>query len=230
MISLYYWTTPNGHKLTIFLEETGLPYTLIPVNIGKGEQFAPEFLAISPNNKIPALVDDDPPGGGGALPIFESGAMLQYLAEKTGCLLPTDPHGKYKVLQWLCWQVAHLGPMLGQNHHFRNYTAEKLDYAIDRYQKESERLYGVLEDQLAGRDYICDDYSIADIACYPWILPEGQGIDLSQFPNIRRWKDRIAERPAVQAAYRVADDFKASAETVADEESRKILFGQGRRV
>lgn len=229
MISLYYWTTPNGHKLTIFLEETGLPYTLVPVDIGNGEQFAQEFLAISPNNKIPALVDDDPLGGGGSLSTFESAAMLQYLAEKTGRFLPTDPQGKYRVLQWLCWQVAHLGPMLGQNHHFRNSATEKLDYAIDRYQKESERLYGVLDDQLSGRDYICDDYSIADIACYPWILPESQGIERSAFANISRWKDRIAERPAVRAAYRIADDLKAG-EIVSDEESRKILFGQGRRV
>jgi len=227
MITLYYWTTPNGHKITIFLEETGLPYKLVPVDIGKGEQFAPEFLAISPNNKIPAMVDDDPLAGGEPLPLFESGAMLQYLAEKTGRFLPAETAGKYAVLQWLYWQMAHLGPMLGQNHHFRKSAPQQILYAIDRYQKETERLYGILDDQLEDRDTICADYSIADMACYLWILPEYQQIDMREFPNVERWRAAIADRPAVRRAYCIADEKKA--ETPADEYVRKFLFVQSRR-
>lgn len=228
MIDLYYWTTPNGHKITIMLEETGLPYRIRPVDIGKGEQFEPDFLRISPNNKIPAMVDHQPPGGGEPLPLFESGAMLEYLAEKSGQFMPATLPERYTVLAWLYWQVGHLGPMLGQNHHFRNYAPEKLDYAIDRYLKESERLYGILDDRLADRDYVCGDYSIADMACYPWIMPESQGLDMGEFPHLGRWLERIRTRPAVKRAYQVADEMKP-AESVVNEQSRQILFGQGRR-
>src|SRR5215213_3287006 len=161
MIDLYYWTTPNGHKMTMFLEETGLEYRIHPINIGKGEQFAPEFLAISPNNRIPAMVDNAPPGGGAPISVFESGAILLYLAEKTGRFIPKDIRGRADVLQWLFWQVGGLGPMAGQNHHFRNYAVEKLTYAIDRYVNETNRLYGVLDNRLADREFVAGDYSIA---------------------------------------------------------------------
>jgi GST-like protein len=227
MIELYYWPTPNGHKITMMLEETGLAYRVVPVNIARGEQFEPDFLAISPNNKMPAMIDREPGEGSGPLSLFESGAILQYLAEKSGQFLPADRFGKYGVLQWLFWQMAHLGPMLGQQHHFRNYAPERIEYAVERYQKETERLYGVLEDQLEGRDFIAGDYSIADMACYPWVMPDRQGIDAGEFPNIVRWQERIRARPAVKRAYAVADDINAE-ETIT-EESKKILFGQGRR-
>ncbi len=227
MIDLYYWTTPNGHKITIMLEEADLLYRIKPVDIGKGEQFEPDFLRISPNNKIPAMVDHAPAGGGDPLPLFESGAMLEYLAEKSGQFMPKAVPERYAVLSWLYWQVGHLGPMLGQNHHFRNYAPDKLDYAIERYLKESERLYGILDDRLADRDYICGDYSIADMACYPWILPDSQGLDIAEFPHLDRWLERIRTRPAVKRAYQVADEMKP--ESVVNEESRQILFGQGRR-
>ena len=202
MIDLYYWTTPNGHKITICLEETGLPYKVHPINIGKGEQFDPEFLKIAPNNRIPAIVDNEV----GALSIFESGAILQYLAEKTGKFLPKDEVvGRYQVLQWLNWQMGGLGPMLGQNHHFTQYASEKVPYAIERYVKETARLYGVLDKQLQGREYIAGDYSIADMACYPWIVPyEAQGQNLNDFPNVKGWFERVRSRPAVQKAYAVA--------------------------
>ena len=226
MIDLYYWTTPNGHKITIFLEETGLPYTIKPVNIAEGEQFEDDFLAISPNNKIPAIVDHDTVDGE-PLALFESGNILEYLADKTGSYLPSAGAKRYTVLQWLFWQMAHLGPMLGQNHHFRKYAPEKLEYAIDRYQKETERLYGVLDDQLSGKAYIAGDYSIADMACYPWILPENQGIDIAEFDNVQIWKERIKGRPAVQRAYQIADNMKTN--EVVTEKSRNVLFGQGRR-
>ena len=190
MIDLYYWTTPNGHKITIFLEETGLPCTIKPVNISKGEQFAPEFLAISPNNRIPAMVDLAPADGKGPLSVFESGAILQYLAEKTGKFLPTDPRGRAEVMQWLFWQMGGLGPMAGQNGHFNNYAPEKLPYAINRYVKETERLYGVLDERLADREFVAGDYSIADMAAYPWIVPhERHGQKLADFPNVKRWFD-----------------------------------------
>lgn len=228
MIDLYYWTTPNGHKITIFLEEAGLPYSIKPVNIGKGEQFAPDFLAISPNNRIPAIVDHEPADGKGPLDVFESGAILQYLAEKIGKFLPADVRGRADVMKWLFWQMGGLGPMLGQNHHFRNYSNEKLAYAIDRYTKETERLYGVLDERLADRKFIAEDYSIADIACYPWIvLHERQGQNLADFPNIKRWFDSIRGRPAVQRAYAIAQTIN-SAPTMT-EEAKAILFGQGRR-
>ena len=171
MIDLHYWTTPNGHKITMFLEETGLPYKIFPVNIGKGEQFTPEFLAIAPNNRIPAMVDHAPKGGGKPISIFESGAMLLYLAEKTGKFLPSDLYGRYDAIQWTFWQMGGLGPMAGQNHHFRNYAVEKIKYAIDRYVNETNRLYGVLNKRLADREFIAGDYSIADMASYPWVVP-----------------------------------------------------------
>ena len=229
MIDLYYWTTPNGHKITIFLEETGLPYSIKPVNIGKGEQFKPEFLAISPNNRIPAIVDNEPAGGGKPISVFESGAILQYLAEKTGKFLPADLRGRTEVMQWLFWQMGGLGPMLGQNHHFRNYSNEKLTYAIERYVKETERLYGVLDERLADREFVASDYSIADMACYPWIvLHERQGQDLDDFPNLKRWFDKIQRREAVQRAYAVAKNINPAPPGMT-EEAKKILFGQGRR-
>jgi GSH-dependent disulfide-bond oxidoreductase len=224
MLHLHYWPTPNGHKITLFLEETGVPYELHPVNIGKGEQFRPEFLRISPNNRMPALLDDAPAGGGAPLSVFESGAILLYLAEKTGRFLPPDLRGRYEVLQWLFWQVGGLGPMAGQNHHFSGYAPEKIPYAIDRYVRETSRLYAVLDRRLAGRDYIAGEYSIADMAAYPWIVPyERQGQDLAQFPDLQRWFERIAQRPATRSAYALAERFRAEPP---DEERRKILFGQ----
>ncbi|MBX6424652.1 MAG: glutathione S-transferase N-terminal domain-containing protein [Variibacter sp.] len=227
MIDLYYWTTPNGHKLTIFLEETGLKYKIIPVNIGKGEQFKPEFLAISPNNRIPALVDHEPKGGGKPVSVFESGAMLVYLAEKTGQFLPAEGPARYDVLQWLFWQMANLGPMSGQNNHFKNYAVEKIPYAIDRYLKETNRLYGVLNRRLADREYIAGEYSIADMACYPWIVPwERQGQNLDDFPHLKRWFERIGERPAVKRAYELAKEINPDQGGIRTEEERRILFGQ----
>lgn len=228
MIDLYYWTTPNGHKITIFLEETGLQYTLKPVNIGAGEQFKPDFLVISPNNRIPAIVDRRPDDGGDPIAIFESGAILEYLSEKTGRLIPGDLRQRWQAIQWLHWQMGGLGPMLGQNHHFRQYAPEKLPYAIDRYTLEAERLYGVLDEQLRDRDYLAGEYSVADIACYPWIVPhERQGQNLDDFPNVKRWFQAMGERPAVKKAYAKADDVNTSA--TVSEDSKDILFGQGRR-
>ncbi len=229
MIDLYYWTTPNGHKITMFLEETGLPYRIIPINIGKGEQFAPEFLAVAPNNRIPALTDHEPKGGGKPLQIFESGAMLLYLAEKTGQFLPSNIYGRYDVIQWTFWQMGGLGPMAGQNHHFRNYAPEKIPYAIDRYVNETNRLYGVLNKRLAGREFIADDYSIADMACYPWVVPhEAQGQNIEDFPNVKRWLADIKARPATQRAYAKAKEVNPNygQPAIRTEEERKILFGQ----
>lgn len=225
MIDLYYWTTPNGHKALIFLEEAGLPYRIVPVNIGKGEQFAPDFLKISPNNKIPAIVDSAPANGGEPLAVFESGAVLLYLAEKSGRFLPADPRQRIEVMQWLFWQIGGIGPMAGQNHHFSLYAPEKIPYAIDRYVRETNRLYGVLDRRLAGRDYVAGDYSIADMAIYPWIVPhERQGQRLEDFPNLARWFTAIRARPAVRRTYEIAAGIN-SVPTV-DEASRKILFGQ----
>jgi GST-like protein len=202
MIDLYYWTTPNGHKISIFLEEAGLDYRLHPINIGKGEQFAPDFLAIAPNNRIPAIVDRAPADGGATVPIFESGAILLYLAEKTGRFLPQDLRGRADALQWLFWQMGGLGPMAGQNHHFGSAAPEKIPYAIDRYVKETARLYGVLDKRLADREFVAGDYSIADIASYPWVVPHRkQQQDLDSFPNLKRWFHAIESRPAVQRAY-----------------------------
>jgi len=226
MIDLHYWTTPNGHKITMFLEEAGLAYKIIPVNIGTGAQFQPEFLAIAPNNRIPAIVDHDPKGGGRPLSLFESGAILLYLAEKTGKFLPTDLYGRAETLQWLFWQMGGLGPMAGQNHHFSQYAPEKLPYAIERYVKETNRLYGVLNKRLADREFIVGAYSIADMACYPWIVPyERQGQDLNQFPHLKRWFETIQARPATVKAYALAKEINTQP-SVSTEESKKILFGQ----
>ena len=225
MIDLYYWTTPNGHKLTIFLEETGLPYAIKPINISKGEQFDPTFLAISPNNRIPAIVDHAPEDGGPRLAMFESGAILLYLADKIGSLIPVAPRARLDCIQWLFWQMANLGPMAGQNHHFRLYAVEKLPYAMTRYLKETGRLYGVLNRRLATHEYIVGDYSIADIASYPWVQPERQGQDIAEFPHLKRWKEAIAARPAVQRAYAIAKTINTRP-AVTDEQSRNVLFGQ----
>lgn len=226
MIDLYYWTTPNGHKLTLFFEETGLPYTMHPINIGKGEQFAAEFLRIAPNNRIPAIVDNAPADGGEPIALFESGAILLYLADKTGRFIPQDVRGRNVVLQWLFWQMGGLGPMAGQNHHFAIYAPEKLPYAIERYVKETSRLYGVLNKHLSdGRDYIAGDYSIADMACYPWVVPyERQGQKLEDFPHLEKWFQRVAQRPATVRAYALAKAINVVPSVNAD--SRSILFGQ----
>ncbi len=225
MIDLYYWTTPNGHKITMFLEETGLKYKVFPINIGKGEQFKPEFLAIAPNNRIPAMLDHEPDGGAKPISIFESGAMLLYLAEKTGKFLPADFHARYDAIQWTFWQMGGLGPMAGQNHHFRNYAVEKIKYAIDRYVNETNRLYGVLDRRLADRRFVAgQDYTIADMASCPWIVPwKRQQQDLDSFKHLRRWFDEIRERPATVRAYAKGEPFTQPAVT---EEGKKLLFGQ----
>jgi GST-like protein len=230
MIDLYYWTTPNGHKITMYLEEAGLEYALKPVNIGKGVQFEPGFLAISPNNKIPAIVDHAPDGGGKPISVFESGAILLYLAGKTGQFIPKDLRGQVEALEWLMWQMAGLGPMLGQNHHFAHYAPEKIPYAIDRYVKETSRLYGVLNKRLGGRDFILGkQYSIADMACYPWIVPDRQGQDISDFPNLRRWHAAIKARPATVRAYARAKEVNPNP-GIRTAEEKKILFGQDKSV
>jgi GST-like protein len=228
MIDLYYWTTPNGHKITIMLEETGLPYTVKPVNINKGEQFEPAFLAIAPNNRIPAIVDHAPTGGGVPLTLFESGAILAYLAEKTGRFIPADPRGRWECLQWLFWQMAGLGPMAGQAHHFGLYAPEKIPYAIDRYVRETGRLYGVLNKRLADRDYVAGPYGIADMACYPWINPARQGQDIECFPHLKRWKEAIATRPAVRRAYALGKAINPAPAVTIDEKTRQILYGQSK--
>ncbi len=227
MIDLYYWTTPNGHKITMFLEESGLPYAIKPVNISAGEQFKPEFLAIAPNNRIPAIVDHEPTGGGAPITLFESGAILLYLAEKSGQFIPADLRGRVEVLQWLMWQMGGLGPMAGQNHHFSQYAPEKIPYAIERYVKETNRLYGVLNKRLADRTFMAGNaYSIADMAAYPWIVPwSRQGQNLDDFPNVRRWFDAIRARPATIRAYAKVDDVNPSQATVTPD-SHKHLFGQ----
>lgn len=229
MIDLYYWTTPNGHKITMFLEETGTPYKLIPVNIGKGEQFTPEFLAIAPNNRIPAIVDHAPADGGSPVSLFESGAILLYLGDKLGQLVPppSDIRPRAEVLSWLFWQMAGLGPMAGQNHHFVQYAPERITYAIDRYVKETNRLYGVLNKQLSSRAFIGgEEYSVADIACYPWVVPyERQQQNLDDFPHLKRWFESIKQRPATVRAYARAEEI-GTASSVSTEESRRILFGQ----
>jgi len=226
MIDLYYWTTPNGHKITIFLEESELPYNIIPIDISKGEQFAPDFLRIAANNRIPAIVDQAPTDGGKAISLFESGAILLYLADKLQKFIPQDLRGRYETLQWLFWQMAGLGPMAGQNHHFSNYAPEKIPYAIERYVKETSRLYAVLNQHLSDRTFISNDYSIADMACYPWIVShEKQQQNLDHFPHIKRWYETIQARPAVQRAYAKAAEIN-TAPSVSNEESRRILFGQ----
>jgi GST-like protein len=228
MIDLHYWTTPNGHKITIFLEEAGLPYRIVPVNISAGEQFRPEFLAIAPNNRIPAIVDQAPADGGSPVALFESGAILLYLADKIGRFIPpaAEIRGRAEVLQWLFWQMGGLGPMAGQNHHFSQYAPEKIPYAIERYVKETNRLYGVLDRRLADRAFVAGpDYSIADMAIYPWIVPwKRQGQDLEAFPNLRRWFDTIRARPATIRAYEIAE--RINTQPTVSEESKAILFGQ----
>ncbi|MCA7119783.1 MAG: glutathione S-transferase N-terminal domain-containing protein [Acidibrevibacterium sp.] len=225
MIDLHYWTTPNGHKVTIFLEETGLPYRVIPVNISADDQFKPEFLAISPNNRIPAIVDTTPADGGAPVSVFESGAILQYLAEKTGKFLPADMRGRTEVMQWLFWQMGGLGPMAGQNHHFVQYAPEKLPYAINRYVNETNRLYGVLNKRLADRAFVAGDYSIADMASYPWIVPhQRQQQNLDDFPHLKRWFETIRARPAVERAYALVE--KINTAPVVSDQSRALLFGQ----
>jgi GST-like protein len=202
VIDLYYWPTPNGWKISIALEEMAIPYRMKPVNIGRGEQFVPDFLALSPNGRMPAIVDDEPAGGGAPLAIFESGAILVYLAEKSGRFLPSDVRGRAGVLSWLFWQMGGLGPMLGQHGHFRLYAPEQIPYAIERYERETRRLYGVLERRLEGREHVCGDYSIADMACWPWVVThKAQGIDLAELPNVARWYEALKQRPALRRGY-----------------------------
>jgi GST-like protein len=227
MIDLYYWATPNGLKVKLFLEEAALPYRTLAVNIGRGEQFEREFLAIAPNNRIPAIVDHEPPGGGPPVSLFESGAILLYLAEKTGSFLPADIRGRAQVLQWLFWQMGGLGPMAGQNGHFNIYAPEKVPYAIERYTKETSRLYGVLDRWLAEREFVAGEYSIADMACYPWIVPhEAHGQDLRAFPHLRRWFEIIRARPATIRAYSGVEDVYSPDTRPLTAEARRILFGQ----
>lgn len=228
MIELHYWTTPNGHKITLFLEEAGLEYKITPVNIGRGEQFMPEFLEIAPNNRIPAIVDRTPADGGQPMPLFESGAILEYLADKTGKFLPKAGRERYVTLQWLYWQVGGLGPMAGQNHHFRNYAPQKIEYAVERYIRETARLYGVLDKRLDDNEFIAgDEYSIADMAIWPWIKPhENQGQDIEDFPNLLRWFRIIEKRPAVKRAYALVEEINPQDGVQMDDEARKHLFGQ----
>ncbi len=225
MIDLHYWTTPNGHKVTMFLEEAGLPYRIIPVNISKGEQFTPAFLQIAPNNRIPAIVDHSPAQGATPVSLFESGAILLYLAEKIERFIPADLAGRVEVLQWLFWQMGGLGPMAGQNHHFRQYAPEKVPYAIDRYVNETARLYAVLNKRLADREFVAGAYSIADMASYPWVVPhQRQGQDLEKFPHLKRWFDAIAARPSTVRAY--ARAAEVNTQPTVSEESKRLLFGQ----
>ncbi len=225
-IELHVWPTPNAYKISIFLEEADLPYTVHLVNIGKGEQFAPDFLKIAPNNRMPAIVDPDGPGGK-PISVFESGAILQYLGRKTGKFYPTDERSRVAVDQWLMWQMGGLGPMAGQTHHFRHYAPEKIQYGIDRYTNEVNRLYGVLNRQLDGKDYICGELSIADMACFPWVRPyERQGQTIEEFPNIQAWLERMEARPAVKRALDVAKDQQGKVDLSQDDEARKVLFGQ----
>lgn len=226
MIDLYYWPTPNGHKITMFLEEVGLEYEIHPVNISAGDQFKPEFLAFSPNNRMPAIIDRAPADGGELITVFESGAILLYLAEKTGCFLPTDVRGRKTVTEWLFWQMGGLGPMAGQNHHFGVYAPEKLPYAIDRYVNETNRLYGVMDRRLAEHPYLGGQhYSIADMAAYPWVVPwKRQQQNLNDFPHLRRWFDAIGERAATVRAYAKGEPFAAQRDMT--DAGKKLLFGQ----
>lgn len=228
-IDLYYWPTPNGHKITMLLEELAVPYQIIPVNIGKGEQFAPDFLKIAPNNRMPAIVDHEPPGGGEPISIFESAAIMEYLAEKHGRFLPRDVRGKAETMQWLMWQMGGLGPMAGQAHHFRHYAQEKIAYAIDRYTNEVNRLYGVMNHRLTDRDFLAGEYSIADMASWPWVnsYPR-QGQDLNEFPHLKDWFETIEARPAVIKAMEIAQEYRSKSEEMTDDQ-RKILFGQRAR-
>ena len=225
MINLHYWPTPNGHKITIFLEEAGTPYKIFPVNIGKGEQFNPEFLKIGPNNRMPAIVDDDPAEKGPPMAVFESGAILQYLAEKTGKFMAKDLRGRFETMQWLFWQMANLGPVSGHNNHFANYAVDKIPYAIKRFVDETNRLYAVMDGRLRDREFLAGPYSIADMACYPWTVSwERYGQNMDDFPNLKRWWNAIHDRPAVIKAYEVGTQYRGVPAT--DPEARKILFGQ----
>jgi len=225
MIELYFWPTPNGLKVKLFLEEAQLPYRVVLVNLGKGEQLAPAFLAIAPNNRIPAIVDREPADGGPPLPLFESGAILWYLAEKTGRFMPRE-RARVEVLTWLFWQMAGLGPMAGQNGHFRVYAPQPIPYAIERYTRETHRLYGVLNKRLARREFIAGEYSIADMACYPWIVPHAaHGQDLDEFPHLRRWFEAIRARPATMRVYAGVEDTYAPQRQALSAEARRVLFG-----
>jgi GST-like protein len=222
MIQLYYWPTPNGWKITIFLEETETPYELVPVNIGKGEQFTPEFLAISPNNRMPAIVDTDGPGGK-KIALFESGAILIYLAERTGRFLSREPLARYDAIQWLMFQMGGVGPMFGQAGHFTRYAPEKIPYAIERYTKESRRLCGVLDRQLTHREFVAGEYSIADMAIFPWVHAISERLELGDLPHLGAWLERLRARPAVQRGLDVMKDIRRPTEMT--EEARSILFG-----
>jgi GST-like protein len=224
MIDLYTWPTPNGHKVHIMLEEVGLEYKVIPINISRGDQFDPEFLEISPNNKMPAIVDQDGPGGE-PYSLFESGAILMYLAEKTGQFMPQETRARYLVIQWLMFQMGTVGPMLGQAHHFRQYAPEQIDYAVNRYTNEALRIYNVIDKRLDEVEYLAGDYSIADMAVYPWVrLYERHGLDPAAVPNFARWLETIAERPAVQRGMEVLKDERRPT-TAMDEKAKEILFG-----
>jgi len=226
MIDVYSWPTPNGHKVHIMLEECGLPYAVHAVDIGAGEQFKPEFLAISPNNKIPAIVDPDGPDGR-PISLFESGAILLYLAGKTGRFLPADVRGRYVALQWLMFQMGGLGPMLGQAHHFRIYAKEKIEYAINRYTNEAKRLYGVMDKRLADAPYFAGDYGIADMAIYPWTRSHANhGVELAEYPNVKRWFEAVSARPAVQRGVQVLADRRKPVAQL-DDKARQNLFGAG---
>jgi GST-like protein len=228
-IELHYWPTPNGHKITIMCEEAGIAYAIKPVNIGKGEQFEPAFLALSPNNRMPAIVDPDGPGGK-PISIFESGAILQYLGRKTGKFYPAEERACVEVEQWLFWQMANLGPNCGQAHHFRNYAQEKIPYAIERYTNEVHRLYGVMNARLKDRDFLAGTYSIADMASYPWVRPyKNQGQDLAEFPNLEKWFQRIHDRPAVAKAVKVGEELRANYNLATDKDAQAVLFGQRAR-
>jgi GSH-dependent disulfide-bond oxidoreductase len=230
MIELYYWPTPNGHKITLFLEEAGLDYEIRPVDIGKGAQFEPDFLKIAPNNRMPAIVDTQPADGGAPVSVFESGAILLYLADKTGRFIGQDLRSRTETVQWLMWQMGGLGPMAGQNGHFSIYAPEKIDYAIRRYVNETGRLYGVLDKRLADREFVAGDYSIADMAAYPWIVPhEMHGQTLDQFPNLKRWFEAIKARPATERAYARGEALRRDFSQLSPEEQeaqRRLLFGQ----
>lgn len=227
MLDIHFWTTPNGYKILMFAEEAGIDYRIVPVNIGAGDQFKPDFLHIAPNNRMPAIVDHAPADGGPPLSVFESGAILLYLAEKHQRFIPSDLRGRVEVLQWLFWQMAGLGPMLGQNHHFTQYAPEPIPYAIDRYVRETSRLYAVLDKRLADREFVAGEYSIADMACYPWIVPwERQRMKLDDFPNVKRWFETVAARPATIAAYEKGRAANPNRSATVSEESKKLLFGQ----
>ncbi len=227
MIDLHYWPTPNGHKITLFLEEAGLPYSIVPVNIGQGEQFKPDFLKIAPNNRMPAIVDHDPVDGGEAISVFESGAILLYLANKTGRFFGPEQRDKIVQMQWLMWQMGGLGPMAGQNHHFNRYAPEQIPYAQKRYIDETNRLYGVLDRQLAGKPFVGgEEYSIADMAIYPWIVPyAAQSQDLNDFAHVKRWFEAVAARPATVRAYAKGEELRPGNPVMTDEQ-KNVLFGQ----